>query len=147
MQRTLRLAFIALALSALALLGSGCGGTNNVGSLGNFVMAFSGFGPHVGRDFYLKVVDLGANTTVGLSTPTAIASEGFSVSLNNIINSGRNYRIDFWVDVDDNGTLDRSPAGNPAGVDASWRRTATGTDTGIALTFANDTNYQDITPF
>jgi hypothetical protein len=147
MSRSIRLMLAMLALCGLAVVSAGCGGTNNVGTLGNFVITFSGFTPHIGNDFYLKVVDVASGGTVGLATPTAITSDGFSVTLHNIIVSGRAYRVDFWADMDDNGIADRSPNGTPAGVDHTWRLTGTGTASGLAMTFAHDTNWTDITPF
>lgn len=137
----------AIALLAAGTLLGGCGGTNNVGTLGNFVIALNGFAAHIGSDFYLKVVDTGSNATVGLANPTAIATDGFSVTIPDIISSSRNYRIDFWVDVNDDGVLDRSPAGTPAGVDESWRLTGTGGSSGLAMTFTYNTTWQDVTPF
>jgi uncharacterized protein (DUF2141 family) len=147
MTTSLRVLLLALAIAALTVMGSGCGGTKNVATNGNFVIALSGFGSQIGRTFFLKVVDVASGATVGLGTPTTIATEGFSLNLLNIISSGRDYRVDFWVDVDGNGILDRSPNGTPAGVDQSWRLTGTGGSSGLALTFSYDTNFQDITPF
>lgn len=147
MIRTLRLTLLASSIALLALAGSGCGGTKNVGNRGNFVMSFSGFGAHIGQNFFLKVVDVAAGSTVGIATPTAIAASGISITLPGIIDSGREYRVDFWVDMNGDGILDRSPNGNPPGVDASWRETGTATSSGLALTFAHNTNFVDITPF
>jgi hypothetical protein len=139
-------ALLALLLCCL-VVAAGCGGTKNVGTLTNFNETFSGFTPHIGMTFYLKLVDTTTNQTVAMSTPTAIAGDSFSITFPSVIQTGHNYRVDFWVDVDGNGTLDHSPNGTPAGVDHSWRQTATGTATGVALTFPHDTNWVDITPF
>jgi hypothetical protein len=142
----LRVALGALAL-ALAVLASSCGGTKNVGTLGNFSMNFTGFTPHLGMTFYLRLVDTTNHTTVSITTPTTITGDAFSVTLPSTITEGHTYDVDFWVDVDGNGTLDHSPSGTPAGVDHSWRKTGTGTAAGLSMTFAHDTNWTDITPW
>lgn len=143
MRTTLVLAVLVLAVA----LAGGCGGTKNVATLGNFTMNFSGFTPHIGSMFYLKLVDTTAGSTVALATPAAITADAFSVTFPNIVVSGHTYNVDFWVDTDANGTLDHSPNGTPVGVDHSWRVTGAGTDTGLALNFAHNTSWVDITPY
>jgi hypothetical protein len=132
-------------ISCCALLG--CSGTKNVATNGDFVINFSGFTPENGKQFYLKLVDATTTHTAGFSTPMAISSDSFSISLPDVVESGHNYNVDFWVDEDGNATLDKSPSGTPAGVDHSWRVTGTSDEHGLALTFTHSPAYNDITPF
>jgi hypothetical protein len=142
----LRIAAVVLG-SILCCAMLGCSGTKNVATNGDFVINFAGFTPEMGKQFYLKLVDTTVSHTAGLSTPMAIATDSFSISLPDVVTPNHSYNVDFWVDEDGNATLDKSPTGTPAGVDHSWRVTGTADEHGLALTFTHDVNYDDITPF
>jgi len=142
---------LALVLTACLLLIVGCGSSakNADPTLRDFTMNFTGFTPHIGDTFYLRVTDTttATKTVVGTATPTVLTSANFTVTLAKIIQDGHTYQIDFWADVDGNGTLDHTPNGTPAGVDHSWRKTGIGTATGLSVSFVHDTNWTDITPW
>jgi hypothetical protein len=139
------LAICAIALLALLLTGCsrGSGSNNN----GDFTINFTGFTPHLGEMMYLKVVDTTTNSVAGTMAPRVVAADAFSVVLPDIIRQGDSFQIDFGVDVDSNGALDRSPIGTPAGIDHTWRISDSATDDNLVRNFAHDTNWTDITPF
>jgi hypothetical protein len=151
MRATRRTAFLGICLLALVIaLGAGCSGreaiTDNTGDL---VIDFSGFAPHIGKTFYMKVVDL-TNSTVavtGTLTPRVITTDSFMVEIPNSVREGGSYHIDFGIDIDGNGVLDNSPAGNPAGIDQTWRITDSAWQPDILRSFDYNTEWTDITPF
>jgi hypothetical protein len=142
----IRFAIGAIALLA-ALIASCNGGPGIINTTGDFTMDFTGFTPHLGHTFYLKVVDNVTGQTVGTLTPRVVTNDAFSVSLPGIIDQGKTYRVDFAADVDGNGTIDRSPDGTPAGVDHTWRKTFTAAGPDLTASFVHDVAWTDITPF
>ena len=137
---------LVLACALFALL-AGCSNGKTV-TKNDFNITYTGFDPHVGEDFYLKVVEVASGDKVGESVANStVPSAGFTLNIPDIIEEGKQYNVDFFADVDGNGTADLSPDGTPAGVDHTWRLTGTGTSTGLNLTFAHDTNWTNITPF
>jgi hypothetical protein len=141
-----RFAISAIALLAILLASCSTGG-GVVNTSGDFAMNFTGFTPHLGETLYLKVVDTTTNSTAGTMTPRVVTSDAFTVSLPGIIDQGDTYRVDFGVDVDGDGILDRSPDGTPAGVDHTWRKTFTAANADLNVSFVHDTDWTDITPF
>jgi hypothetical protein len=129
------------------LLLGGCSGSDNMKELSNFTMNFSGFTPVIGKTFTLKLVDTSTGDILALTTPTAVAADNFSVVLPSVIQNAHSYRIDFWVDMDDSGTVDHSPNGAPDGADQSWSVTGSGHLAGLTHNFVYNTNFVDITPF
>jgi hypothetical protein len=113
--------------------------------LEDFNIAFTDFSVHSGQYFYLKVVDTTDNSTVGSVTPFIVNEADFNVSLPGILESGTEYNVDFWFDVDGDSVLDGTPLNG--GVDHAWRLTETAGDDGLSLSFMHDTNFTDIRPF
>jgi hypothetical protein len=139
---------VLLMLSLLAA--AGCGSRNNDNpNRSNFRLNLNGFNNQVGRKVSVKVTDVtnGSSTVVGQTTASAIATGAFNVDIPNVIQANHQYQIDTWVDVDNNGVVDRGPTGNPAGVDLTWRTTAMGTSTGLTSNLDYTMAYTDITPW
>jgi hypothetical protein len=142
---------LALGLAALLIaFVASCSGRNAVSDpTGDLIMNFTGFGPHVGKTFYLKVVDKTNSTNVvtGTLAPRVITADAFTVELPGAVREGNSYHIDFGIDIDGNGVLDNSPAGSPAGIDQTWRITDSAWNPDLLRHFEYDTVWTDITPF
>jgi hypothetical protein len=142
---------VGVALWACLALSGGCSSSGHIAGVvaggQNFVISLSGFKDDIGKTFYLKVTNTDTGTLVAWSTPVIIETDGFYFYYPDIILSGGHYNVDMWVDADNNGLLDHSPNGTPAGVDESWRVTGTGADDGLKLTFVRNTEWTDVTPF
>lgn len=138
--------FFLLVLVVLCIGAAACT-TKSDPQRGPFSMQFTDFAVHQGDMLYLKVVDVANGNTVGEVTPFEVTNDQFIVDIPGIIENGRQYRIDYFADEDGNGVADRSPIGDPPGVDHTWRRTGTGGPMGLSLSYAHSTDFTDITPF
>ena len=140
---------ITLALSIAVLLLGSCGNGNDNGgdpvTLGDFVMNFSDFGPHLNQDLRVKVAQASSGNTIADAPVHFVDTETFTITIDDILESGETYNIDVWADVDDDGILDGTPL--TGGVDHAWRFVRTADAAGINFTYVHDTNFTDIRPF
>ncbi len=98
----------------------------------------TGFSPHVGGLFEMRVVDLADGKEVGRTRVESVPQADFSVSLP-VLAIGGNYNVDFYADLNGNGLYD-SP-----GTDHAWRMTVENVLGDTTLTFAHSvTNFVDI---
>ena len=102
----------------------------------NVTIHFTGMGPHLNQNLYLRVVDKGTMKEVGRIVQQ-ITTVDFDIVLD-AVTAGRSYFIDFFSDHNSNGLYDAPP------VDHAWRlelNNAVGND---ELNFAHNTNFTDI---
>jgi hypothetical protein len=111
--------------------------TPSIAEGGDFTINLSLMNPHVGQLFELRVIDSATGRTVGqYRLETLAAAE--SLEIPGIIVNGRDYRVDFYADLNRDGSYDAPPT------DHAWRRTGTGTASGLAVDFTHDTQFTDI---
>lgn len=103
-----------------------------------FRLNLSGFDPHLGQKFEMRVIDPATGRTVGLYRLGALNLPNRSMRLDGIIVNGVDYQIDFYADVNGNNRYDPPP------IDNAWRVLATGDASGLTLVFPLDSNYTDI---
>lgn len=102
----------------------------------NVTIHFTGMGPHLNQNLYLRVIDKGTMKETGRIVQQ-ITTVDFDIVLDAVI-AGRSYFIDFFSDHNSNGLYD-APS-----VDHTWRlelNNAVGND---ELNFAHNTNFTDI---
>jgi hypothetical protein len=102
----------------------------------NVTIHFTGMGPHLNQNLYLRVVDKGTMKETG-RIMQQITITDFDIVLN-AITAGKSYFIDFFSDHNSNGLYDAPPA------DHAWRLeldNALGND---ELNFEHNTNFTDI---
>lgn len=99
----LPLAILALALTAFSAFA-------NV----TLDLMFQEMDPHLGQAFFLRVVDLNTQQEVTRLSIPAIPSGAFDVEIPGLT-EGDSYRIDYFVDFNENGTYDAPP------IDHAWR--------------------------
>jgi hypothetical protein len=84
------------------------------------------------------VIKASNGQTVGAYRLGAVPDAAFSLAIPGIIQNGQGYRVDFFADLNGNGTYDAPPA------DHAWQLTGTGTASGLSLDFAHNANFTDI---
>lgn len=112
--------------------------TSTTDSGSEFMLDLTDFTPHVGQLFELKVVRAASGQTVGYYRLGAVPGSDFDLEIRDIIKTDEEYMVDFYADLNGNGMYDGPP------VDHAWRLTGTGTDSGLILAFAHNTNFTDI---
>ena len=98
---------------------------------------FSEMDPYVGLRSEIRVTDMSNLKEVGRRVILAIDSSAYSVDLY-VLLQGHNYAVDFYTDVNDNGTYDPPPT------DHAWRRTVMNASMNTTIAFTPDTVYTDI---
>jgi hypothetical protein len=102
-------------------------------------LTLTGFNIHQGQKFTLWIKENGNTVAMGeIASLTNAASQ--MIVVNNAVEAGKTYNLDYWVDYNNNGTCDTQPT------DHSWRN-STGAITGnYSFTKAHDTNWTTICP-
>jgi Secretion system C-terminal sorting domain len=109
----------------------------NFPNLGTSVtIHFTGMGPHLNQNLYLRVVDKGTMKETGRIVQQ-ITTADFDVVIN-AVTIGRSYFIDFFSDHNSNGLYDPPPS------DHAWRLELNNATGGDELNFAHNTNFTDI---
>lgn len=103
-----------------------------------FRLDLFGFNPHVGQLFGMKVIHTESGRTVGQYRLDVIPNHDFDIEIRDIIQSGAQYQIDFYADLNRNGTYDAPP------IDHAWRVMATGMAEGLDVSFTHNTAFTDI---
>jgi len=112
--------------------------TSTSDSGAGFRAAYSGFTPHVGQLFELKVIRADSGQVVGYYRLGAVPNSDFDIEIRDIIKDGEDYQVDFYADLNGNGIYDAPPA------DHAWRTTGTGTANGLDINFGHNTTFTDI---
>ena len=102
----------------------------------NVTIHFTGMGPHLNQNLYLRVVDKGTMKETGRIVQQ-ITTVDFDIVLD-AVTAGRSYFIDFFSDHNSNGLYDPPPA------DHAWRLELNNAVGGDELNFAHNTNFTDI---
>jgi hypothetical protein len=103
-----------------------------------FRLDLTGFGPHVGQLFEAKVVHVSTGRVVGQYRLDEVPNHDFDIEIRDIVQSGEQYNVDFYADLNNNGSYDAPPA------DHAWRVTQIATTHGLEVTFGHGTNFTDI---
>jgi hypothetical protein len=98
---------------------------------------FTGFENTVGQDINVYLRDPQTNVIIDSIMVTPIDSSDFTVVFNSVV-VNQNYNIDFYTDVNANGTYDAPPA------DYAWRIPLTSLSSDTIIVFIFDTVYTDI---
>jgi hypothetical protein len=102
----------------------------------NVTIHFTGMGPHLNQNLYLRVVDKGTMKETG-RTVQQITTANFDIVID-AVTAGRSYFIDFFSDHNSNELYDAPP------VDHAWRLELNNAVGGDELNFAHNTNFTDI---
>lgn len=104
-----------------------------------YLLAFNATGmtPHVGQDFYWRVVDKITGMEVARHVIQGIPSADFSFE-KAALTVGHKYRVDFYADLNGNGTYDEP------GTDHAWRVETDAVTGDTEINFAHNTNFEDI---
>lgn len=97
---------------------------------------FSAMSPHLNQPFKARVVDVATGNQVGEQVVAKITSTEFTLNFGKILVMGKNYNLDFYADVDNNGYT--FPG------DHAWRTVISNVQTDIAATFSHNGNFVDI---
>jgi hypothetical protein len=101
-------------------------------------MNFTGLDPHVGKWLYVRIVDNSASPLwEAASVRTMINSPELSLSILALL-AGNPYNIDFFVDVNGNGTYEPPPT------DHAWRLLIPPVLDSVTIDFAHNTDFADI---
>jgi hypothetical protein len=103
-----------------------------------FRLDLSGFNPHVGQLLEAKVVHIASGRVVGQYRLDEVPNPNFDIEIRDIVQSGEEYNVDFYADLNGNGSYDAPPT------DHAWRVTQTATVDGLEVSFAHNTNFTDI---
>lgn len=103
-----------------------------------FQLNATGFTPHLTQLLELRVIEMASGTTVGQYRLGSVPAADFSLTLLGIIENGKMYQIDFYADLNGNGSYDAPPA------DHAWRVTQAGTASGLTLNFPHNVTFTDI---
>jgi type IX secretion system substrate protein len=99
---------------------------------------FTNMTPHIGQQLEIRVRDVNqTGREVGRFTMPAIMSADFMVGLP-YLDLGRTYFIDFYADLNQNGTYDAPPT------DHAWREMVSEAQGDENLSFSHNTNFADI---
>ena len=93
--------------------------------------------PYIGHRFEVRVTEQPSGKEVGRKVIDSLQSDSDSLLLY-VFLQGRNYRVDFYADVNGNESYNDPPT------DHAWRRTVNNTTANVTLDFTPDANYTDI---
>ncbi len=102
-----------------------------------YELEFSGMTPHIGQKLEIRLVNEADMKEAGRFTIEAIAGADFTVKLP-FLNSGNNYNVDFYADLNGNGVYDAPPA------DHAWRIELMDVEGDEDDNFSHNTNFTDI---
>ncbi|RMG84911.1 MAG: T9SS C-terminal target domain-containing protein [Bacteroidetes bacterium] len=107
----------------------------DIGTSDELTVRFTGMTPHVGQMLELRVTEMGSGKEIGRHR-RMITVPDFDVSVPGII-PGNVYQVDFYADLNKNGTYDAPP------MDHAWRETFTAAG-GDVIEFSHNTSFTDI---
>lgn len=103
-----------------------------------FQLNATGFTPHLTQLLELRVIEMASGRTVGQYRLGSVPAADFSLTILGIIEDGKMYQIDFYADLNGNGSYD-APS-----TDHAWRVTQVGTASGLTLNFPHNVTFTDI---
>ncbi|MEX0980952.1 MAG: T9SS type A sorting domain-containing protein, partial [Bacteroidales bacterium] len=98
---------------------------------------FDGMNPHIGQMLKLYVRDQSSGTTLDSVTVAAIEDAEFDIE-SHILEVGGSYHVDFYADLNENGTYDAPPT------DHAWRLDVSNAMGDVDLDFTHNTEFTDI---
>ncbi len=106
-------------------------------SIPSIILQLSNMNPHVGQKFEARAIDKATGAEASRKSLAAIPSPSFSVMFDNI-ESGKSYLIDFYADLNGNGSYNAPPT------DHAWRLQANNVAGEQIVNFSHNTNFTDI---
>jgi len=106
-------------------------------SQATLAMLFEGMSPHIGQMMELRVVEMASGSEVVRLSVPAIPMAGFEIELDDLM-EGMSYRIDFYADLNENGSYDAPP------IDHAWRLEVLEMSASEAISFNHNTDFTDI---
>ena len=104
----------------------------------DFTLNLTDMGPHVGQLVDVRVYNSNTDQVVGRWVTPSLENAATTVSIPGVIVDGVDYTVDFYADLDGDGSYDAPPT------DHAWRRTGTATASGLSIDFAHGTDFTDI---
>jgi hypothetical protein len=105
---------------------------------GDLTLDVSGVDPHVGQLFEVRVIRTDNDQLVGRYVLPAITEAAFTVVLEDILDDGVEYQVDYFADLSDNGSYDAPPT------DHAWRDVVTADASGATVDFVHNTDFTDV---
>jgi hypothetical protein len=102
-----------------------------------YELKFHAMTPHIGQKLEVRLIDQTTGIEAGRSTLESVPSAEFSVFLPSI-ETGKNYFVNFYADMNGNGVYDTPPA------DHAWTMELTGVEGDEDDDFTYNTNFTDI---
>lgn len=102
-----------------------------------YSLEFSSMTPHIGQKLEVRLIDQETMMEAGRTTLDQVPSSEFTVMLP-YIESNKNYYVDFYADLNGNGTYNAPPA------DHAWRMELLDTEGDEDDNFVHNTNFTDI---
>jgi hypothetical protein len=134
------------AIVGMALvLCAGCGSDGTSGNRSNLTLSLTQYGVHSGQRIEVKVKTPTGSQTLGSASGTVPQNGTTSLTVANVVEPSGSYRVDWYVDVDGNGSYTAPSGGNF--IDHAWRREVNGNASGVTVSHVHDTNWTDIAPF
>ncbi len=134
-----------LFIGPLALALAACGTDAPRGGL---TLNLSGFSAHAGKKVEFKVKDSSGASTLGGKADTVPPSGLLTLQVAGVFETGKNYRVDFYLDTDASNSYTPPVQGPPIQYpDQQWRLPVTGNNAGVSLDFSYNTTWTDISPF
>ena len=99
---------------------------------------FTNMTPHLGQLLALRAVDSLTGMPVADTTIAALDTANFSIKFEDVLPKGNSYYIDFYADLNKNGTYDAPPA------DHAWRLMASMVSGHVKLAFTHNTSFTDV---
>ena len=93
--------------------------------------------PYIGHRFEVRVTEQPSGKEVGRKAIDTLQSDTATLLLY-VFLEARNYRVDFYADVNGNASYNAPPT------DHAWRRTVSNTTANVVIDFTPDVNYTDI---
>jgi len=141
MDRSLKLTLALLLTVAITACGSDA-------PKGGLTVNYTGFDAFSGKKIELRVKDSGGSSRLGTATTTVTANGTFTLQVAGVLEAGKNYRADFYLDTNANNDYTAPVQGPPIQYpDQQWRLPVTGNVAGVQVDFAYNTNWTDISPF
>lgn len=103
----------------------------------SIILQLTNMNPHVGQKFEARAVDKVTGVEASHKSLTAIVSPNFNIVFDKI-ESGKSYWIDFYADLNGNGSYTAPPT------DHAWRLEANNVTGEQIVNFTHNTNFTDI---
>ncbi|MCX6152176.1 MAG: T9SS type A sorting domain-containing protein [Ignavibacteriales bacterium] len=101
-------------------------------------MQFTGMTPHIGQLLELRVIDDSTQIEFGRTRIESIPSADFNINLPVLWSDRANYKVEFYVDFNNNGLYDALPT------DHAWEIKFNNSFNDATVNFAHNTNFTNI---